>query len=73
MKTEIINQEQKAEWDFPCLGKHNETDEVVLFSSDKRGIVLIPSFRYGLGRIAFDWEMTNFTPLKGETIIKFTK
>ena len=41
MKTEIIEQESQKEWKFPCLGKHNTTELVILFTSKGIGTVLI--------------------------------
>lgn len=69
MKTEIINQEQKAEWKFPCLGKNIDTGFVVLFKEYGTGTVLIPDHR--IGEYFSAWIMKSFTPITDPTTIKF--
>lgn len=65
MKTEIINQEQETEWNFPCLGK-TSGGMVVLFTHPRKGLVLIGTKIY-----AEDWNMDCFTPITEPTTIKF--
>ena len=69
MKTEIIEQEYQTEWKFPCLAKRDGL--VVLFTSERKGTVLIPNEPWDVGGYSDSWTMTSFTPITEPTTIKF--
>ena len=71
MKTEIIEQEYQTEWKFPCLGKSEVDELVVLFTSERNGTVLIPNKVWNVGCFSDTWLIEAFTPITEPTTIKF--
>jgi hypothetical protein len=69
MKVEVkVFEENQEEIKFPCLMISNQTGNIVLFSCDKKGVVLLrgenPTL-WKIGDYGNDFAMENFKPFKG--------
>jgi len=54
--------ESKVEWNFPCLGRINSGKDILLFTKESDGTVIV-NYVYELGEHCLTWRMEGFTPL----------
>lgn len=56
---------------YPYLGKGNNSGVIILFTSDRSGVVIAnPRYPSELGKYNKDWCESNFKPVEGEVVIE---
>ena len=70
MITAKIKERKKEVNDFPKLMKSNNSDLIVLFTSEFNGVVLVEGSTWSVGRVSDNWSMSGFIDLKGELTLK---
>lgn len=61
--------------EYPCLMQNKETNEVVLFTSEQTGRIVVPTDKANraLGYLSRVWVMNWFEPFEGELSIRMDK
>lgn len=65
-------EETKAEWEYPCLGKHSYWGGIVLFDKEGQGTVICKGRVEGcspVGDVRSSLKMADYFPLKNKRII----